>query len=397
MCLECRDRGTITGRQGTKWDKRAEADRPMPRAKLLSFEQETARLRQREAARERRPEVARGSQREAPRLRQQRPSPLPSTPRRGASKVQWSGTVLGVQPRIKLSRSFDQRSHTYQGYTLIVDGEIDGEANRAVDGEAEGAAHGAAQGAVEGDIDRGSDTATEGAVGGEADTAAVGAVDDGADGVPGVFAVGIGKAAQAKHRFRAGDEASGEALPVPDPRREAVDYYKASRLRVTNRSQDAGAEDRQRASQAAASGPPATLPPTTREPVAASESAAAAEPTAADPSRHRVEIDAGPPWLGEPPALEVYRQRGHRRLAARTFDTTCGHCLWGCRMPVEIIVDQWKPSNKRYRLETFCYGPLSCPSYKAGPTRKVPGRRGMSYEEEDWVDEDATAHRAPDE
>jgi len=66
-------------------------------------------------------------------------------------------------------------------------------------------------------------------------------------------------------------------------------------------------------------------------------------------------------------------------------------------MPVEIIVDQWKPSNKRYRLETFCYGPLSCPSYKAGPTRKVPGRRGMSYEEEDWVDEDATAHRAPDE
>ncbi|MFN2250789.1 MAG: hypothetical protein ACK2UL_02625, partial [Anaerolineae bacterium] len=120
MCLECRDRGTITGWQGTKWDKRAEADRPMPRAKLLSFEQETARLRQREAARERRPEVARGSQREAPRLRhqeaarlgQQRPSPLPSTPRRGASKVQWSGTVLGVQPRIKLLRSFDQRSHT---------------------------------------------------------------------------------------------------------------------------------------------------------------------------------------------------------------------------------------------------------------------------------------------
>jgi hypothetical protein len=28
--------------------------------------------------------------------------------------------------------------------------------------------------------------------------------------------------------------------------------------------------------------------------------------------------------------------------------------------------------------------------------RKVPGRKGMSYTEEDWVDDDATAHRGPD-
>jgi hypothetical protein len=35
--------------------------------------------------------------------------------------------------------------------------------------------------------------------------------------------------------------------------------------------------------------------------------------------------------------------------------------------------------------------------YESGPTRKVPGRRGMSYEEEDWVDEDATSHRGLDE
>ena len=39
----------------------------------------------------------------------------------------------------------------------------------------------------------------------------------------------------------------------------------------------------------------------------------------------------------------------------------------------------------------------SCSSYKPGPTRKVPGRNGMTYEEEDWVDQDATAHRGPDE
>ena len=43
------------------------------------------------------------------------------------------------------------------------------------------------------------------------------------------------------------------------------------------------------------------------------------------------------------------------------------------------------------------YGPKSCPIYKAGPTRKVPGRKGMSWEEEDWIDEEATAHRGMDE
>jgi len=32
-------------------------------------------------------------------------------------------------------------------------------------------------------------------------------------------------------------------------------------------------------------------------------------------------------------------------------------------------------------------------AYKAGPTRKVPGRKGMSFEVEDWIDEEATSHR----
>jgi len=52
-----------------------------------------------------------------------------------------------------------------------------------------------------------------------------------------------------------------------------------------------------------------------------------------------------------------------------------------------------KPEVKRYRFETFCYGPKSCSLYRSGPTRKVPGRSGMSWEEEAWVDEDATSHR----
>ncbi len=62
-----------------------------------------------------------------------------------------------------------------------------------------------------------------------------------------------------------------------------------------------------------------------------------------------------------------------------------------------MIIDQWNPSQRRYRTETFCYGSLSCPFYQSGPTRKVPSRKGMSYTEEDWVDDDATLHRGPDE
>ena len=65
-------------------------------------------------------------------------------------------------------------------------------------------------------------------------------------------------------------------------------------------------------------------------------------------------------------------------------------------MPVEITVDHWNPSKKLYRFETFCYGPKSCPFYRPGATRKVPGRSGMTWEEEDWVDEDATSHRGSD-
>ena len=104
-----------------------------------------------------------------------------------------------------------------------------------------------------------------------------------------------------------------------------------------------------------------------------------------------------PPWCEVPPDLEVYRGRGHRRLDPRTNESKCSACIWGCRMPVEMIIDQWSPREKKYRFETFCYGPKSCVFYKAGPTRKVPGRKGMTWEEEDWVDEDAVSHRGMDE
>jgi hypothetical protein len=93
--------------------------------------------------------------------------------------------------------------------------------------------------------------------------------------------------------------------------------------------------------------------------------------------------------------METYRDRGHRRLDARTYVARCSTCIWGRRIPVEMIIDPWNPSF-RNRFETFYYGPKSCAFYQPSPARKVPGRKGMTYTEEDWVDEDATAHRGPD-
>lgn len=206
-------------------------------------------------------------------------------------KISWRGTLVSVQPRIRLSRSFDQRSHSYLGYSLRVAGTIE-------DQEKE-------------------------------------------------FLVGIGKGAHAKHKFQAGYLVEGECQPVADPRLESVLFYKTSKLNILERSP----------------------------------------------------LDPGtpPPWLGIPDDLITYRQRGHRRLDARTYVAKCLTCIWGCRMAVEMIIDHWNPRQRKYRSETFCYGPRSCRFYRAGPTRKVPGRRGMIWEELDWVDDEDTLHREWDE
>lgn len=39
-------------------------------------------------------------------------------------KIFWVGEVISIQPRIRLMRSFDQRSHTYLGYNLQIKGLI---------------------------------------------------------------------------------------------------------------------------------------------------------------------------------------------------------------------------------------------------------------------------------
>ena len=207
-----------------------------------------------------------------------------------SGKVSWQGVIVSVQPRIRLGRSFDEIYHTYLGYNLALRGTLEGE--------------------------------------------------------PADYSVGLGKAAYLKHQLEVGDEISGAAQPVADPRMETVDYYRVSKLRIWRRQE---------------------APPL-----------------------------APPPWHGVAPDMETYRERGHRRLATRTHDAHCTTCLWGCRMAVEMMVEPWPPHAYRYRTEAFCYGPKSCTRYAAGPLRRVPGRKGMVWEEPEWLDEEFTGHRGPD-
>lgn len=99
-------------------------------------------------------------------------------------KIVFRGVLKSVQPRIRLIRSFDEASHNYLGYALLFAGVI-GEEQMS-------------------------------------------------------FSVGIGKAAQAKHLFRVGDEASGECLPVADKRLETVAFYKVSKLKKVGSADIAG-------------------------------------------------------------------------------------------------------------------------------------------------------------
>ncbi len=203
-------------------------------------------------------------------------------------KILFEGLIISIQPRIRLLRSFDQGSHSYLGYALVV-------ADRQREQN---------------------------------------------------LSIGSGVGAQEKHQFRVGMTLSGSCSTVLDPQVESVDYYRVSKLKVL-----------------------------AENPLDASFS----------------------PWTIVPPALPVYRERGPRRLSVRTYESKCTSCIWGCKMAVEIIIDQWNPGKRKYRMETFCYGPKNCTLYASGPIRKVPGRNGMVYEEEDWVDEMLTSHREEDE
>ena len=116
---------------------------------------------------------------------------LPNLPRyhtktdvlgRRMDKIQFTGKIISVKARIRLIRSFDEiPTHQYQGYTLILDGEIDSvPCNR--------------------------------------------------------FKVATGPKAHEQHQFRIGDAIRGHATPVLDAETEWAEFYKVSGLQLIERT-----------------------------------------------------------------------------------------------------------------------------------------------------------------
>jgi len=89
----------------------------------------------------------------------------------------FTGTIIGVQPRISLSRSFDERYHPYLGHLLIIDGVID-------------------------DVHK-------------------------------HFTIGVGPKAHEKFKFLKGRTISGGCQPAENPETEPADYYKAIQIKVS--------------------------------------------------------------------------------------------------------------------------------------------------------------------
>src|SRR2546426_11656146 len=93
---------------------------------------------------------------------------------RRMNKIAFAGTIVSVKARIRLIRSFDQvPTHQYQGYTLILDGEVDGMPRNRMK-------------------------------------------------------VAIGPKAHEQHQFRIGDIVKGVAVPIPEPETEWAEVYKVS-------------------------------------------------------------------------------------------------------------------------------------------------------------------------
>ncbi len=90
-------------------------------------------------------------------------------------KISWSGRIISVQPRIRLSRSFDEWQHNYLGYVFQIDGIVNEKADE--------------------------------------------------------FLIAVGKGAHAKYQFISGMELSGVSVPVNDPRLEVAGFYKTSRIK----------------------------------------------------------------------------------------------------------------------------------------------------------------------
>lgn len=169
-------------------------------------------------------------------------------------------------------------------------------------------------------------------------------MDGEANGMKASFSVAISEIQQKKLVFRIGDEAKGTAWTKMYDVSDYADYYRAGGLKITKKAEH-----------------PETAPP---------------------------------PYRIEPPDLATYAQRGARMLSTASYKGKCFRCAWATMSAVEIEYN-WGVS-KKYRFESFCYGPKSCKLYKMGKPRAVPYKGDGSTYDEGWMDDLCTENRGWD-
>lgn len=157
-----------------------------------------------------------------------------------------------------------------------------------------------------------------------------------------VFCVAISEKQHLKSDFRIGDVVSGTGWTKKYSNREFADFYRAGSLKIHKKCKPAE--------------------------------------------------DSECPWTGRMPLMDVYEYRGARMLAKSMWNGKCFTCYYAAMANVEI---QWDFDRdvKKYRFESFCYGPKSCKNYKPGRSRAVPDKGGKSALDDGNLDEMLTDHR----
>ncbi|MDD3744508.1 MAG: hypothetical protein PHX54_12860 [Lentimicrobiaceae bacterium] len=157
------------------------------------------------------------------------------------------------------------------------------------------------------------------------------------------FTVAISEKQQLKGLFRIDDILEGTAWTKKYEEREFADYYRAGSLKLLDRVNE------------------------------------------------NCEV-ISPPWIMMPPSIQTYEERGARILSKSLWKTKCFKCIWANVANVEIQWD-FDKDIKKYRFETFCYGPKSCKYYKMGRPRTVPYKNRGSALDAGYLDELCTEGR----
>ncbi len=161
------------------------------------------------------------------------------------------------------------------------------------------------------------------------------------------FVIAVSENQQSKGLYRIGDILSGTAWTKKYEEREFADYYRAGSIKINNRAIEGN-------------------------------------------------IPAAPPWIKMPPSMETYQKRGARILSKRLWETKCFQCIWANMANAEIQWD-FDKDIKKYRFESFCYGPKSCKSYRMGRPRSVPYKNRYTAIDDGFLDALCTEGRDSEE